>query len=164
MKDTLRNFSRESSQSFTEFGTILKELATRVVSETHLQMTATESKEFADDKLLTFITSFTSDQVRKLFETERSTALRSNSEFYTFEGAILSIYKIETFIKPPPIKYTVPAENYNSLMRDTSLTSSVMIQAMSILNINSQDKEPSLTSTSVGNNPQVNATGFKSYD
>ena len=94
LKDTLRNFSRESSQSFTEFGTILKELATRVVSETHLQMTLTESKEFAEDKLLTFITAFTSDQVRKLFDTERSTALRSHSEFYSFEGAMIIIYKI----------------------------------------------------------------------
>ena len=164
LKDTLRHFSRESSQSFTEFGTILKELATRVVSETHLQMTLNESKEFAEDKLLTFVTSFTSDQVRKLFETERSTALRSNTEFYTFEGAMLTIYKIEIFVKPPPIKYTVPPELYNALTNDTSLTSSVMLQAMSILNIKSQETQQTAPPPFDGNNPQFNATGFQSYD
>ena len=160
LKDTLRHFSRESSQSFTEFGTILKELATRVVSETHLQMTLNESKEFAEDKLLTFVTSFTSDQVRKLFETERSTALRSNTEFYTFEGAMLTIYKIEIFVKPPPIKYTVPPELYNALTNDTSLTSSVMLQAMSILNIKSQETQQTAPPPFDDNNPQFNATGF----
>jgi hypothetical protein len=155
LKDTLRNFSRESSQSFTEFGTILKELAARVVSETHLQMTLTESKEFAEDKLLTFITSFTSDQVRKLFDTERSTALRSNNEFYSFEGAMISIYKIEIFVKPPPIKYTVPLELSNALTNDSSLQSSVMLQVLSILNIQSQAPEPTLTSPYEKNTYQV---------
>ena len=161
LKDTLRHFSRESSQSFTEFGTILKELATRVVSETHLQMTKNESKEFAEDKLLTFITSFTSDQVKTLFETQRSTALRSNSDFYTFDGAMVEIYKIELFVKPPAIKYIVPAELYNSLTNDTSLTSSVMLQAMSILNIKSQETQPP---PQLDSNPQFFATGFQSYD
>ena len=128
LKNTLKHFCRDGSQSFTEFGTILNELATRVVSETHLQMTSQESKEFAEDKLLTFLTSFTSDQVKKLFETERSTALRSNPDFYTFNGAMIEVYKIEMFVKPPAIKYMVPAELYNSLTNDTSLTSSVMLQ------------------------------------
>ena len=153
LKDTLRHFCRESSKSFTEFGTLLKELATRVVIETHLQMTPEESKEFAEDKLLTFITSFTSESVRKLFETERITALRSNNEYYTFDGAILSIYKIEIFVKPPAMKYVVPPELYNSLTNDTSLTSSVMLQAMSILNIKSQDTQSMASPPTDCNNP-----------
>jgi hypothetical protein len=161
LKNTLRHFCRESQQSFTEFGTILNELATRVVSETHLQMSAQESKEFAEDKLLTFLTTFTSDQVRKLFDTERATALRSNSDFYSFNGAVIEIYKIETFVKPPAIKYMVPTELYNALTNDTSLTSNVMLQAMSILNIKNEGAQPSITES---NNPQFFATGFQPYN
>ena len=158
LKNTLRHFCRESQQSFTEFGTILNELATRVVSETHLQMSSQESKEFAEDKLLTFVTNFTSDQVRKLFETERATALRSNSDFYTYCGAIIEIYKIETFVKPPAVRYTVPTELYNALTNDTSLTSNVMLQAMSILNIKNEITQPPALETY---KPQVFATGFQ---
>ena len=161
LKNTLKHFCRDGSQSFTEFGTILNELATRVVSETHLQMTSQESKEFAEDKLLTFLTSFTSDQVKKLFETERSTALRSNPDFYTFNGAMIEVYKIEMFVKPPAIKYMVPAELYNSLTNDTSLTSSVMLQAMSILNIKNQETQPVPPES---NNPHFFATGFQPYN
>ena len=161
LKNTLRHFCRESQQSFTEFGTILNELATRVVSETHLQMSAQESKEFAEDKLLTFLTTFTSDQVRKLFDTERATALRSNSDFYTFTGAVIEVYKIETFVKPPAIKYMVPTELYNALTNDTSLTSNVMLQAMSILNIRNEQTQPAQPEMT---NPHFFATGFQPYN
>ena len=161
LKNTLKHFCREGGQSFTEFGTILNELATRVVSETHLQMTSQESKEFADDKLLTFLTSFTSDQVRKLFETERATALRSNPDFYTFKGAVIEVYKIETFVKPLAIKYMVPPELYNALTNDTSLTSSVMLQAMSILNIKNEGTQPAPPDVQ---NPHFFATGFQPYN
>jgi hypothetical protein len=164
LKDTLKNLNRESSQSFTEFGTILKELATRVVSETHLQMTLTESREFAEDKLLTFVTTFTSDQVRKLFETEKSTALRTNEKFYSFDGAMISIYEIEIFVKPPATKYAVPIELYNALTNDTSLQSSVMLQALSILNIKSQATEPVSAPPSENTSHQINATDFRSYN
>ena len=51
LKDSLKKFSRLPAQSFTEFATILDALACRVVRETHLQMTRTESNEFAHDKL-----------------------------------------------------------------------------------------------------------------
>ena len=163
LKTTLRHFSRENNQSFTEFGTLLKELATRVVIETHLQMSPEESKEFAEDKLLTFITTFTSESVRKLFETERSTALRSNTEFYKLDGAILSIYKIELFVKPAAVRYTVSSDLFLALTNDTSLTSNVMLQAMSILNIKDQDTQ-SVTSPPLDFNTQMNATGFQSYD
>ena len=66
LKDSLKNFSRLPAQSFTEFATILDSLACRVVRETHLQMTQTESNEFARDKLLIHLTTFTGPDVRKM--------------------------------------------------------------------------------------------------
>jgi hypothetical protein len=110
-------------------------------------MTLTESKEFAEEKLIIFLSAFTSDNVRKLFDTEKSTALRSNNDFYSYDGAIISMYKIEIFVKPPAVKYTLPTELYNALTNDSSLQSSVMLQAMNILNIQGQPSEPILPSS-----------------
>ena len=73
------------------------------------------------------------------------------------------MYKMEIFVKPPAVKYTVPMELYNALTNDSSLQSSVMLQAMSILNIQSQPSEPTLTSSYEKSTSQVNATNFRSY-
>ena len=92
-----------------------------MVRETHLQMTQTESNEFARDKLSIYLTTFTGPDVRKIFDSQRSMALRSNKEFYSYEGAVLTISKIEQFIKPVDIKYCLPSELYSQLTSDSSL-------------------------------------------
>ena len=132
LKDCLKKFCRQPAQSFTEFATILDSLACRVVRETHLQMSQSEANEFARDKLLIHLPTFTGPDVRKLFENQRATALRSNKEFYSYEGAVLNIYKIEQFVKPPDIKYNLPSELYNQLTSDSSLQNTVMLQAIQL--------------------------------
>ena len=91
LTESLKNFSRLPNQSFAEFGTILCALACRTVKETHLQMSDSESSEFAKDKLLTYLPTFTGVDVRKIFDSQRSTALRSNLDFYSFDGAVRTI-------------------------------------------------------------------------
>ena len=59
LKDCLKKFSRHPEQSFTEFATILDSLACRTVRETHLQMSQSEANEFARDKLLDHLPTFT---------------------------------------------------------------------------------------------------------
>ena len=103
LKDNLKQFSRLPAQSFTEFA-YLDALACRAVCETHLQMTLTESNEFAHDKLLIHLNTFTGPDVRKIFDSQRLTALRSNKDFYSYDGAVISISKIEQLIKPIDIK------------------------------------------------------------
>ena len=100
LTDSLKQFSRLPNQSFAEFATILCALTCRTVRETHLQMTESEATEFAKDKLLTHLTTFTGLDVRKIFDSQRSTALRSNLDFYSFDGAVRTVTKIEHFIKP----------------------------------------------------------------
>jgi hypothetical protein len=63
-------------------------------------MSESEAAEFAKDKLLNHLTTFTGLDVRKIFDSQRSTALRSNLEFYSFEGAVKTVSKIEHFVKP----------------------------------------------------------------
>ena len=132
LKDSLKRFSRLPEQSFTEFSTVLESLAIRTVQETHLQMSLSEASEFAQDKLLDHLTCFTSRDVKKLFESQRASALRSNSDFYSFNGAVLTIYKIEQFVKAVPSSYSIPSELYITLTSDSSLNSTVMLQAIQL--------------------------------
>ena len=106
--DTLKRFSRLPNQSFAEFSAILGALACRTVQETHLQMSSSEASEFAKDKLLNHLTCFTSVEVRKIFDSQRSTALRSNLDFYSFDGAAKTVQKVELFIKPTDVEYKIP--------------------------------------------------------
>ena len=125
-------FCRLPEQSFTEFATILESVACRTVRETHLQLSQTEANEFARDKLLTFLTSFTGNDIKKLYENQKSTALRSNKEFYSYDGAVLTIFKIEQFIKGPSVTYNMPNELYIQLKSDSSLKNTVMLQAIQL--------------------------------
>ena len=84
---SLQCFSRVPNQSFAEFATILSKLACRTVQETHLQMSSSEALEYAKDKILNHITCFTSHEIQKIFDSQRSTALKSNINFYYFDGA-----------------------------------------------------------------------------
>ena len=79
---SLQCFSRVPNQSFAEFATILSKLACRTVQETHLQMSSSEALEYAKDKILNHITCFTSHEIQKIFDSQRSTDLKSNINFY----------------------------------------------------------------------------------
>ena len=94
LTDSLKRFSRVPNQSFAEFSTILSALACRTVQERHLQMSSSEASEFAKDKLLNHLTCFTSNEVQKIFDSQRSTALKSNLDFYSFDGAAKTVQKI----------------------------------------------------------------------
>ena len=132
LKDSLRKFCRLPEQSFTEFAAILESIACRTVRETHLQLNQTEANEFARDKLLNYLTSFTGSDTKKLYENQKSTALRSNKEYYSYDGAVLTIFKIEQFIKSPPVTYNMPNELYIQLTSDSSLKNTVMLQAIQL--------------------------------
>ena len=88
---SLQRFSRVPNQSFAEFATILSALACRTVQETHLQMSSSEASECAKDKMLNRITCFTSSDVQKIFDSQRSTALKSNIKFHSFDGAAKTV-------------------------------------------------------------------------
>ena len=133
LTESLKKFSRLPNQSFSEFSTILCPLACRTVRETHLQMSDSESSKFAKDKLLTYLPTFTGVDVHKIFDSQRSTALRSNLDFYSFDGAVRTISKIELFIKPQDLEYKIPAELYRELTSDSSLHNSVMLQAIQLV-------------------------------
>ena len=90
-------------------------------------MSTSEASEFATDKLLTHLTCFTITEVQKIFDSQRSTALRSNLEFYSFDGAAKTLQKIELFIKPPDVEYKIPHELYRELTSDSSLHNTVML-------------------------------------
>jgi hypothetical protein len=98
-------------------------------------MTESEATEFAKDKLLTHLTTFTGLDVRKIFDSQRSTALRSNLDFYSFDGAVRTVTKIEHFIKPQDMQYKIPAELYRELTSDSSLHNTVMLQAIQLSHI-----------------------------
>ena len=132
LTDYLKRFSRLPNQSFAEFATILSALAFRTVQETHLQMSNSEASEYAQGKILNHITCFTSPEVQKIFDSQRSTALKSNINFYSFDGAAKTVQKIELFIKPLHVEYKLPHELYRELTSDSSLHNTVMLQAIKL--------------------------------
>ena len=155
LKNSLRKFARQSTQSFTEYATILQSMAARTVAETHLQLSQTEAVEFSKDKILDYLTHFTSADCKKLFEHQRAIALRSDPQYYSYEGAVITLFKIETFVKPNPATYMIPTELYTSLTSDNSLTNSVMLQALQLSQL-SQTSTPETT-----NDPSVFQTQTK---
>ena len=127
LKDDLRTFCRQNTQSYTEFATILLQLASRTVAETHLQLTTSESDEYASDKCLDYLPQFTASDCKKLFEHQRASALRSYKKFYSYDGAVNTIFQIELFVKPQAATYSIPSELYVTLTSDNSLQNSVML-------------------------------------
>ena len=84
-------------------------------------MNTSEATEIAKDNILSHITSFTSLEVQKILNTQRSKGRKSNAELYSCEGASKSIQKIEIFVKPADIEYKIPQD----LTSDSSLHNSV---------------------------------------
>ena len=95
-------------------------------------MSISEASEYAQGKILNHITCFTSPEVQKIFDSQRSTALKSNIDFYSFDGAAKMVQKIELFNKPLDVEYKLPHELYRELTSDSSLHNTVMLQAIKL--------------------------------
>ena len=78
-------------------------------------MSSSEASEYAKDKILNHITCFTSPEVQQIFDSQRSTALKSNINFCSFDGAAKTVQKIELFIKPLDVEYKLPNDLYREL-------------------------------------------------
>ena len=149
LTEALRLFKRKVGQSFPEFGTLLYNIVSRIVSLVFLSFTEIQVQNFSEERLLENIRFFVSSEVYTVLDSYIKSS--TSNKYHSWFSVCEEIYKIESFMKVRIIERNMPQSLYLAVTTDRTRDPTMLFQALTLQNA----RPPSRPNSPQSQNPRA---------